>query len=215
MGLGLLRRAFAKPPPIADAETLHRFLAAGAAFVSQKCTVEYCRARAGLMWDKLMLEKDFLDAMEVCRWEALGAVYADIAVMAEGFLRPHLDRKEQAPELADGLTASVRRGLAAFPVPVHRVEQGWEPDLARLRSRLGESQMAAPRHPKDIGHVAGPILYGHMPIHSSLRRFDRELVTNSVRLQIVRVHEDMSRRIVPRAVLDSLLSGDRPVGGSP
>ena len=205
MGLGLLRRTFAKPPPIEDGEALHRFLAEGAAFISQKCTVEYCRARAGLMWDKLMLEKDFLAAMEVCRWEALAAVYADLAVMTEGLLRTHLDRPEQAPELADALLALVRRGLTYFPVPPHRAEQGWEPDFARLRSRLGESQMAAPRHPKDIGHVAGPILFQHMPIHSSLMSFDSEMVTNSVRMQIVRLHEDMERRILPRAVLGRLL----------
>lgn len=214
MGLGLLRRTFAKPPPIGDAEALHRFLAEGAAFISQKCTVEYCRARAGLMWDKLMLEGDFLAAMEVCRWEALAAVYADLAVMTEGMLRSHLDRPQRAPDLADALLTLVRRGLTYFPVPQHRAEQGWEPDLAQLRSRLGEAQMAAPRHPKDIGHVAGPILFQHMPIHSSLMRFDSEMVTNSVRMQIVRLHEDMERRIVPQAVLAQLLHPE-PVVDTP
>ncbi|MGE4218125.1 MAG: hypothetical protein AB7G39_01655 [Alphaproteobacteria bacterium] len=206
MGLGILRRVFAKAPPIGDAEALHSFLAEGAAFISQKCTVEYCRARAGLMWDKLMLEKDFLDAMEVCRWEALAAVYADLAVLTEGVLRPWLDRPERAPDLADALLLLVRRGLTYFPVPPHRAEQGWEPAFNDLRSRLGEAQMAAPRHPKDIGHIAGPILFQHMPIHTSLRRLDREMITNSVRLQIVRLNEDMQRRLIPRAALDDLLS---------
>src|SRR3546814_10161627 len=96
-----------------------------AAFISQKCTVEYCRARSGLMWEKLFRERAFLDALEICRWEAYAAVLVDVAVMIEAKMRPACG--PATPDvLADRLTDMVRVNLGRFPVPEHRTAApGW------------------------------------------------------------------------------------------
>ena len=191
---------------ITDAAALQHFLATRSAFVSQKCTVEYCRARAGLFWSKLMLERPFLDAMEVCRWEALAAVYADLAILVEGHLRPGMRSPGQQVAAADFLAQSMAEALAAFAVPVHRAETGWDETVRALRDRLATAQLAEPCHPKEIGLISGPRLYEVMPMHTNMMTFDKELVVNSVRFQIMRVHEDLIRLWDPQAVLSDMLA---------
>ena len=202
---GFARRFTTTAERIVDAPGLESFLARRSAFVSQKCTVEYCRARAGLFWDKLMLETAFLEAMEVCRWEALAAVYADLAVMAEGFLRSALRDEAEKVAVADFLAEAMQGALAVFPVPAHRAEGGWTDAVVALRQRLAEAQMATPRHPKDIGYVSGPKLHAVMPIHSNMMAFDRQLVVNSVRFQLVRVYEDFQAQADRAAVAGDIL----------
>ena len=190
----LLASLFQRTPKFHGADGLREFLRTRSAFVSQKCTYEYCRARAGLMWDKLMLEQAFLDAVEVSRWEALVAVYGDLALIVEGWLRPALpDRRVQAA-LAEILTAEGAKFLAGFPLPTHRREHGWGQDMADLRARLSEAQLAPPRQPQDIARTSGDRIYETLPIHTNFKNFDRELVVNSVRFQFVRVNEDMQRQ---------------------
>ena len=46
-------------PKIARLESLAEFMAAQSAFVAQKCTIDYCQARSGLMWPKLEKEAAF------------------------------------------------------------------------------------------------------------------------------------------------------------
>ena len=190
----LLASLFKRPPKFVGAEGLREFLRTRSAFVSQKCTYEYCRARAGLMWDKLMVEKAFLDAVEFSRWEALVAVYGDLALITEGWLRPALpDRRDQVA-LAEILTAEGAKFLASFPMPAHRRDHGWSQDMADLRIRLSEAQLAPPRQAQAIARTSGDRIYETLPIHTNFKNFDHDLVVNSVRFQYVRVNEDMQRQ---------------------
>ena len=61
-------------PEISSSEDLREFLGQRAAFASQKCTIEYCRARSGLLWVQLFREAEFLQALEISRWEAFAAI---------------------------------------------------------------------------------------------------------------------------------------------
>ena len=54
-GLADLAASFRKPR-IATPDSLARFMAEQSAFVAQKCTIDYCQARSGLMWPHLEKE---------------------------------------------------------------------------------------------------------------------------------------------------------------
>ena len=57
-------------PTIATTEQLAALLAEQAMFVSQKCTTEYLRLRAGVSWGRLCRDPVFRDGYEQCRWAA-------------------------------------------------------------------------------------------------------------------------------------------------
>src|SRR5688572_24285696 len=59
-----------RKPKLATLDQLVEFMAAQSAFVAQKCTIDYCQARSGLMWPKLEKEKAFREALDHARWEA-------------------------------------------------------------------------------------------------------------------------------------------------
>ena len=203
--VAILKNLFKRAEKFTTADGLVDFLSSRSAFVSQKCTYEYCRARSGLMWDKLMLEREFLDAMEICRWQALADVYADLAVLAEAWMRPSLQDEAAKARIADFLVARGRDFLESFPEPAHRMGQGWGKEMAELRTRLAAMQLAAPKAPQEVAHVAGNKVYDIMPIHTNFKNFDRELVVNSVRFQFVRVYEDMSQLGIRDQVVADIL----------
>ena len=204
--VAILKNLFKRAEKFTSADGLLDFLSSRSAFVSQKCTYEYCRARSGLMWDKLMLEREFLDAMEICRWQALADVYADLAVLAEAWMRRSLHDDVAKARIADFLVAGGRDFLESFPEPAHRQGQGWGKEMAELRTRLAAMQLAAPKAPQEVARVAGNKVYDIMPIHTNFKNFDRELVVNSVRFQFVRVYEDMSQQGVRDQVVADILS---------
>ncbi len=199
---------------IETAEAFRGLLAAQGAFVAQRTAIEYCRVRAGLDWDKLFLEPPFRAAVEVCRWEAYAAVLGDLAVVAEGILRPHAE--DGLPRLADALTDAVAWSLARYPVPEHRMPDGWGAETAALRRRLAAAQIAAPEPVHRIGTAAGDRIFEVLPIHPRLRGHDRELVRNAVRFALCRSYEEMIGQLVPAAVAaDLLTAAPRGPAGEP
>lgn len=193
MALSMLRRT----PRIADRPGYRDFLGRQAAFVSQKCTIEYCRVRAGYNWDLLMRERPFLDALEICRWNALAYVLADMAIIAEGWLRPHAGAGGDL--LADRLAADFATTLAGHPVPQHRPE-GWGSEIEALRQRLAAARLATPKPVHEVGKTAGGRIFETLPIHPSLRLHDRELIANNIRFNLCRSFEDMEAEVDPVAV---------------
>ena len=179
--------------------------------MSQKCSIEYCRAKAGANWDKLFKEAAFREALEVCRWESYAAVLADLSLVAEGYLRPHAGGGLAG--LADWLAGAFEAGLAAYPIPAHRPE-GWGAEVVMLRRRLADAQLTAPQPVHAVGRTAGNRIYGLLPIHPSLRKDDRELIRNNVRFGLCRSYEDMTRRVEP-ARMARVTIGETDGGAEP
>lgn len=180
-------------------EDLARFLAGRAAFVSQKSTVEYCRARAGIGWSKLFLEEEFARAMEFCRWEAYAAVLEDLAEVALIWTR---HGGAAGPEVLEGLQAAARSALVRHAAPAHR--GSWEEALAKIEARLRRALLAAPRPVHEVGHQSGGRVFAVLPIHTNLSRLDREVVVNNVRFLLCRAYADMEAELDRGALLAAL-----------
>lgn len=184
------RRATA--PRLATREDFVGFLASRAAFVSQKATVQYCYARAGVHWDKLMREAAFAEAMERCRWEAYAAVASGLGLMLEGLLRPHAAGAE--PALGDAMRRVHAAALATYPPPPHD-PGAWAREEALFHRLVGQKQMAAPLPAHAYGAPAGRRIHAALPIHARLRAHDTEMVVNSLRFAFVGVHDEAGRRL--------------------
>jgi hypothetical protein len=205
--IGLLQRLAAGRPRAATAAGLADFLAGRAAFVSQKSTFDYCRARAGIGWAQLFREDEFGRALELCRWEAYAAVLADVGEVALVYLR----RQGAGAAVAPGLGEVLRSALLRHPVPAHRT--GWDDAVDDAQARLYRALLADPRDVHRIGRKSGGRVFEVLPIHTNLKAHDRVMVVNNVRFLLCRVYADMERELDGPALV-RLLSAS-PGGGPP
>jgi hypothetical protein len=208
VAFGIFSRRRPDPRIAAYAEFLD-FLESRSAFLAQKCVYEYCRARSGINWDKLMLEADFLAAYEISRWEAFGAALADLVVYLEGQLRP-ADTRLHA-RLVDRLIVAAALVLARHPVPAHKPE-GWGTEIAQLRERLNTTQLGQPLAAAEVSKTSGARIYATLPLHRDMTRHDRELVTNAVRFNFSRIASDLEQQLDVEPLLRELLADNPPQG---
>jgi hypothetical protein len=183
-----------RKPRIATPDSLAAFMAAQSAFVAQKCTIDYCQARSGLLWPQLEKEQVFRAALDRARWEAYPVVLSDVGIMVEGLVRPALKPAALLP-FASWLTQTYADCLNRYGPPRHR-EPGstWDGDVERFRHRLGQAQMAPPRPVHEVGGESGRELHRLMPMHPSVTRLDGLMIANNVKLRLARVYEDLERQ---------------------
>lgn len=199
----LLGRLFRRTQPVValnDAGRLADYIATRAAFVSQRGTTEYCRARTGILWSKLMLEKPFLDALEGCRWIGFAATAADIALLIDGRLRRAAGTEPWQRELVIGCFAEA---LHHYPEPAV-LPGGWQGEIEDLTGRLDLARLAAPKPAQDLGVAAAARIFESLPIHPRLRVHDEELVRNHMRFAMVNVAQELdlaldAAALAPRA----------------
>lgn len=201
----MLKWLFGGPKPLASRADLVPFLAGEAAFISQKCTFEYCRARSGLNWDKLFKEEAFAEAVEASRWRGFAAVLSDVMMIAESRLRARSG--EGSGALVEPLAAVAAEALAHFPEARGRQDIDWTAEAAEIRERLAQAQLAPPKRAHEIGLRSGAIVFDSLPVHPSIRAYDRELVTNNIRFNLARTATTIEERCDPALVGDLLAWG--------
>lgn len=196
-----------------NAASLRQFMGKQSAFISQKCTVEYCRARSGLNWTLLFKERAFVAAMEVSRWEAYGAIMTDVAAMLEAKLRASTPPPAR-DDLVTALVEMMRWNLNYFPIPAHRHETGWEEVLDAATVRLRDGQLAPPLPVHEIGLGSSQRVFDTLPIHPRLRGHDYELIQNNIRFNLCRAAEDFEHEADAAALIADLALGKppRPIG---
>jgi hypothetical protein len=182
-----------RPAPIATPDTLKTFLQERAFLIAQKCAIDYCRGKTGLASYALFTEKPFLDALDVCRWEAFAAVLGDLLILVEGELRAHVGY-EQRVKLRETLAAMFSSILAAQPVPAHRAH-GWGDVIAAFGTRLEAAGRGEPPQALDVADHSAKRLFETLPIHSSYRELDEEVVYGAVRFRMIAFRQEMQRRI--------------------
>lgn len=193
-----------QPAPIADATALRDFLAERAALIAQKCAIDYCRGKTGLASYALFSEKTFLDALEICRWETFVVVLGDLFILTEGRLRPHAAAAQRAA-LAEALLRLHSDTLSALPAPSHR-PQGWGDALIPFRERLAAAGKAEPQATVALADHSARRLFETLPIHSSMRELDEEVVYGAVRFRMIAVSQELQRRLAAAEVVRQLVA---------
>jgi len=201
----VLRRVLSRlrPAPIATPAALRTFLEERAALIAQKCAIDYCRGKTGLASHALFTEKTFLDALEVCRWEAFAAVLGDLVILAEAALRPHApEERERLCAALIELNGSV---LASLPAPPHRA-QGWDDVTEAFALRLRAAAAGRPQQALDVADHSAKRLFETLPIHASYRELDEEVVYGAVRFRMVAVNQELQRRVAAADLARALLA---------
>jgi ribosomal protein S18 acetylase RimI-like enzyme len=195
-------RASVQPQPIATRAALQEFLEQRSLFVAQKCAIDYCRGKTGLASYALFTERPFLEALDVCRWEAFEAVLGDLIILVEGWLRPHAG-PQMRPRLCQSLVQLHSDILARAQLPAHR-PQGWGDALASFAERFGAASRNAPRATVEVAEYSARRLFDTLPIHASMRALDEEVVYGAVRFRMIALREELQRRASVAELIDEL-----------
>jgi hypothetical protein len=192
-----------RPAPVATADALKAFLQERASLIAQKCAIDYCRGKTGLASYALFTEKSFLDALDVCRWEAFAAVLGDLFILTEAHLRGHA-AAAQRPLLAEALVRLHAEVLDALPAPVHRPD-GWGDALASFALRFSSATAAEAPKALDVADHSAKRLFDTLPIHSSYRELDEEVVYGAVRFRMIAVNQELQRRVAAAELVGQLV----------
>ena len=179
---------FRHPPVVADPPALTEFLDSRASFIAQKCIFEYSRARSGVLSSKLFKEPAFRAALETSRWRNYPLSLQNVVVMAEHALRGPAGA--EAAAMREGLIACVGEICRRYPLPAEFEPDFWGAALERIERRVRQAGLAAPHAVKDLPQETAKEFFANLPIHKDLRGFDFELVTNNVRVNLCRAHEE-------------------------
>ena len=206
MGLidNLVSTVFHKDPPVATAAGLADFLDARAAFLAQKCVVEFCRVRAGVYWQKLFSEEEFREKLTASCWQSFPPAVAMLAEMLEGTIRPAAGlRQRRLPEAIEAVAATV---FERHPLPVGEPDDFWTRARELVRERLQATQSDAPRPVRLMAEPMARLIHKALPIHQSLVGHDYYYIRNNLRMNLLRAHEDFMKIADLQALCDDLLS---------
>jgi hypothetical protein len=194
---------FAKPQPIATRSDLADFMDSRAAFLAQKCVVEFCRVRAGVYWQKLFSEKEFQAELDLSRWRAYPPAFAMVAEMVEGSLREAAGIRQR--HLPERLTALAKEVFSRYPVPAGEEPAFWTFGLGLVEEQLAKTQGGSPRPVREMPKPMARAVFNVLPMHKDIVTNDYDYIFNNLRMNLLRAHEDFIKAADLRAVADGLL----------
>jgi hypothetical protein len=205
--MGLLKTflpgLFSKAQPIQSAAGLADFMDSRAAFLSQKCVVEFCRVRAGVHWEKLFGEPEFQEELRQARWKSYPPAFAMIAEMVEGVLRPAAGLRQR--QLPAALERVAQDAFARYPVPEGAPGTFWSDALDLVHERLAETQERAPRPVRQTPNPTARAIFNALPLHKDVVTNDYDYIFNNLRMNLLRIHDDFLDVIRREPLVDDLL----------
>lgn len=193
---------FRRNGPIRDAVGLAEFIDQRAAFLVQKGIYEYARARAGHYGKVLFRDPAFVAASDRSRWCAYPLGLAMVAEVAEGVLCPAA--KDERLAQLDGIRALILAVFDRYPVPPALGSGIWRGLRGELEQRLGLIGLHPPKWSKDVPEALWQSYFDVMPIHEKLRRPDALTIRNYLRVTLINIHDELTKRLDVPAVAQSL-----------
>ena len=183
---------------IDGAGALAQFIDSRSAHVAQTALYGYLKARSGTRYPELFEHDAFLVSINIAKWQVWLACISDLCVFSGGLLARRVSGSStevgalmlrMVEDLLDGAGVPADAG-DDYVVSSNRVRErvrvcDW-PEVADDASVFTES-------PRALVHWA--------PVADGLKRFDVEIVENSVRYRWVEVRRDLRRLLDAHAVL--------------
>lgn len=187
-----------------DPAAFAAFIARQAAFVAQKTVLDYCRVKAGRREVETFADPDFATALRHCRWRTYAGAAADVAALAEAWLRPHAPGREAA--LAGALAALCAPVLLPPEAPAEE-RPSLESAREALPRHLAALQEAPPRSADRLPLLAEAPLLATLPVHPDQRRGETPAIRGALRFHVVSTQQEMERAFDPAGLVRRLLGG--------
>ncbi len=190
--------------PIDSPARVCHFAGTRSAFVTQKKLFGYLKERIGTRYPKMFAEPDFVESINIATREIYAASLADltcfcVANALAGEANANDDRDRLAwRAYCEGLQAN------SSDAPEHLREKWLETFDRRLGRTVWQMTGDGPGHFIESARA----LIHWAPIAPELKRYDREIVENSIRYAWIEIRRDYLKRLDREAVEATWLSGD-------
>lgn len=186
-----------EPAPIATVEAACEFARTRAAFVAQKKLYGYLKERIGTRYPKMFADDRFVASINLAKLEVFAACLADltcfcVANAMPGATSTNTERAAMARACyAAGIEANTLREAAP------ETRDSW---LAAFERRLEATVWQATGAREHFFSESASALLRWAPVAAELKRFDAEIVRNSVRYAWIEVRRDYLKRVDPAAI---------------
>lgn len=190
--------------PIATVEELNGFVATRSAFVAQKKLYGYLKARMGTRYPSMFEDDFFVQSINVAKMHVFAACLSDMTVFAVARLTL---AEGIGPVSAAGMASQCyRAGLAANG---GEMSEAHDPGqwIAAFERRLAETVWANVAAGADCFVESPPALVKWAPIAPELKRYDVEIVENSIRYAWTEIRRSFRSRLDAAAVIEDWNAG--------
>ena len=190
--------------PVRSTAEYREFLATRPAFVGQKKLFEYVKQRMGMTYPEHFKNDEFIASLNVAKWQVYAACMSDLGIWMAAQLAAHSGDAEEAGRLtAQCFAEAVTERFAdvGFDGDPAEFVKAFEDRLALTDlATMAEGDSAFSRSPKELVRWA--------PIAPELKKYDVEIVENSIRFAWVAFRSEFKRI----ADLDAVLADWRASG---
>ncbi len=183
--------------PIDSVAALCDFVSTRAAFVAQKKLYGYLKARMGTRYPSMFEDEVFVASVNIAKMHVFVAALSDLAVHAG----VRVGAEAALDEAGRSALASTcfRAGLADNAAAM-RDEASMVDWLAAFEARLEGVHWANLEAGGDAFSDSPRALLDWAPIADRLKRYDAEIVENSIRFAWIEIRRELARRLDARAV---------------
>jgi hypothetical protein len=178
---------FKRPDTIDSAIRFGEFLATRSAFVSQKKLFEYVKTRMGLSYPRHFRDDNFIESLNIAKWHVYAAAMSDLAIWMAAQVYNRTGDGDETGEIARYWYSQVLhdRFDATIAEALPRIESDFASRVELTDWDFkGKGDHAFALSPKELVRWA--------PISDELKRYDVEIVENSIRFAWVAIRTDFN-----------------------
>lgn len=183
---------FRRQPPIDGVAVYREFLASRASYVAQKKLLEYIKQRMGSSYPRHFENEEFMASLRIAQWRVYAACLSDLSL----WMSAQLINSGAGQDEARAIAGSSHQGV---------IDERFEDDVfGGDRQTLQvefEARAALSDWPKlasanfEAFERSSQELVRWAPIADQLKRYDREIVFNSLRFAWMEVREEYRKKL--------------------
>lgn len=183
--------------PIETADQLAAFVSTRSAFVAQKKLYGYLKARMGTRYPSMFEDDVFIQSINVAKLHVFAACLSDLAVHTAARVGHAGSLGNEQAALLASHCFEWGIGDNEAHLPDQDMAQSWRDGFAtRLRNIHWENLTAG----GDAFSESPKALFQWAPIAENLKRYDQEIVENSIRFAFGEVARDFRERATPGGI---------------
>lgn len=187
--------------PIETIDALSGFVSTRAAFVAQKKLYGYLKARMGTRYPTMFEDDVFVESINVAKLQVFAACLSDLSVhcVARVVVAGGLERGDGVAMARHCFEAGIADNAAHLPEPAvsNSWADAWRKVFEARMSALHWDNLAAGG---DSFSESPKALFRWAPIADELKRYDREIVENSIRFAFGEVTREFRQRALPASI---------------
>ncbi|MTI18827.1 hypothetical protein E1162_16390 [Rhodobacteraceae bacterium RKSG542] len=189
---------FRGKPDIASPEDIRGYLDQRAAYLLQKHIYEYTRSRAGALWQQLLSETDFKEALENSKWQSLPITLDYVGEVMMIYLRKKT--RADAQDIAGLLGHSIRSIMVSYEGRTTVPEKEWAQAALTSSQRLRTAAIIPSRSLSDIPHSQFAEFFEKLPKHKKLYPHDELIFLGDFRNNLQAIHDEFKWRSYAKAI---------------